>query len=723
LTALSQRRWVPPLVLCLLVALLAQIPVLRQGLFYLVDDSAAQFVPMWRRIGEQLLAGHFPLLDVDSWSGGNLAGEALFGLWNPVNLLDYLLVTRIDDLPVAATVVKTQFLVIAALGVYLLAREYGSARWAAFSLAVALPFSGFILYFQASTWAGGLMTFAWVPFVWWSGRKAARQTIHPIWAFVFGALCVTAGNPYGMLAILVVYIGLLAEFRQWRVVLIGLSVLAVAPLVFLPLLGAASVGARNGLQFFNVGDLVPGINDLLTLSVPSQQPAIKGFVPGSMRLNVPATYFAWFAVPVLPWLDWGVLRRRGRELFAVFVVMGTYLVLCLGPSHIWMFRWPLRNIEGLLLGLSILLAVLMSAGLRTDHLRRRALITGGALLAGTYLAIASWPKISGRHMLGFVLLAVLTALLILAVRRGNSRWQAAVLTGGTMIVLLLQTTWSPINTSVTTFYPTPTVHAAYTGTVAQVGAVGDMPGPPIRGVLFGNGYAAAGEPSLMAYSGIDYVKFTKALCQSHRGTCREGYERLFAPVQGDLSIADLARVETIVVQRKLVDEPAPRPGWHVESRNSDVTVLRKDKAIPFPRGRVSAWTPGVDVDDDTMDGARSERVRFHRGHGPAQLTFARLNWPGYRAEVNGRKVPVREDQAGLLVVDLPDGVDRGELSLGWTPPGFLAGIVCAFLGLALAIALGWRREKRPRTPGALLRRRRESPHGTDRGRDHQVVAG
>ncbi|TCO65191.1 hypothetical protein EV192_101979 [Actinocrispum wychmicini] len=714
----------PPLAVCVLVGLLAQIPALRQGLFYMVDDSAAQFLPMWRRIGEQLLNGTLPLLDVDSWAGGNLAGEALFGLWNPVNLFDYVLVTRFDDLATAATVVKTQFLVIAALGVYLLIREYGGAKWAAFSLAVALPFSGFILYFQAGTWAGGLMTFAWVPFMWWSARRAARRAGHPIWAFVFGGLCVTAGNPYGVLVILVVYIGLYVEFRQWRVVLIGLSVAAIAPLVFLPLVGAASVGGRNGMQFFNNGELAPGVTDLLTLSVPSQLPSIKGFDPGSIRLRVPATYFAWFAVPVLAWLDWGVLRRRRRELTAVFVVTGTYLVFCLAPSHLWMFRWPLRNIENLYLGLAVLLGVLMTAGLRTDHFRRRVLITAGALLGGTYLAVASWPKISARHLLALALVALLTTLLIMAVRRGNSRWQALVLTVGTAVVLVLQTTWAPLNTSVTTAYPTPPVHrSSYMGTVAQVAVVGDATGPPARGVLFGNGYAAAGVPSLMAYTGIDYSKFTKALCQDHRGTCHEGYDKLFAPVQDNLSIADLARVQTVVVERRLVDDPKPRPGWRVLSRDNDVTVLRREGPIEFPFGRISALTAGVTVDKDTMDGARSEQVRFRRGQGPAQVTFARLAWPGYRAEVNGRKVPVREDQAGFLVVDLPEGVDSGELKLGWTPPGFVAGIVCALLGLALAVALGWPRAKRPRSPGALLRRRRESPHRTEPGRDHQVVAG
>ncbi|MET0134510.1 MAG: GtrA family protein, partial [Kibdelosporangium sp.] len=428
------RRWVPPLALCFVVAALAQVPPSRNGLFYLVDDSAAQFVPMWRRIGEQLLSGHFPLLDLDSWAGGNLAGEALFGLWNPVNLLDYVLVTRFEDLAVAATVVKTQYLVILALGVYLLCREYGAAKWAAFSLAVALPFSGFILYFQAGTWAAGLMTFAWVPYAWWSARKAARRAGHPIWAFVFGALCVTAGNPYGVVAILLVYIGLYGELRQRRTVLIALSVLAVAPLVFLPLMGAAAVGVRNGLQFYNTGDLSPGIEDLLALSVPSHLPEIKGFEPGSTRLLVPATYFAWFAAPVLAWVDWRALKRR--DLAGVLVFTGTYFLLCLAPSNIWMFRWPLRNIEGLFLGVSVLLAVLLSAGFRTDHLRRRMLITGGALLAGAYLAVASWPKLSPRHLIALVLVAGLTALLL------KVRQKAVVLVGGTAVVLVLQTTWT-----------------------------------------------------------------------------------------------------------------------------------------------------------------------------------------------------------------------------------------------------------------------------------------
>jgi hypothetical protein len=290
------------------------------------------------------------------------------------------------------------------------------------------------------------------------------------------------------------------------------------------------------------------------------------------------------------------------------------------------------------------------------------------------------------------------------------------LAGGTAIVLVLQTTWSPTNASVTTFYPTPQTHSPYAGPVAQVGEVAFRPN---SGLQFGNGYAAAGVPSLIAYTGIGYVKYAKALCLSHRGTCREGYDLLFAPIKDGLSMADLTKVETVVVQRRLV-EPVPRPGWHIESQNELTTVLRRDRKLPD--GRISA-SKGVTVGQDTMDGQRSETVKFRRTGGPAELTFARLAWPGYRAEVNGRTIPVREGPGGLLTVDLPDGVDAGELRVSWTPPGFLAGILCAFAGLGLAFVLGWRREKRPHAPRPVRRLGRESPHGTDGGRDRQAVAG
>jgi hypothetical protein len=108
---------------------MAQLPTIHNALFYVADDSAAQFIPTWYHLGELLRSGRFPLLEPSMWAGGNIAAEALFGIWNPVLLGNMALVSTIPDPLVAADLVKTEFLTILALGVYGVAREYHVGRW------------------------------------------------------------------------------------------------------------------------------------------------------------------------------------------------------------------------------------------------------------------------------------------------------------------------------------------------------------------------------------------------------------------------------------------------------------------------------------------------------------------------------------------------------------------------------------------------------------------
>ena len=50
-------------------------------------------------------------------------------------------------------------------------------------------------------------------------------------------------------------------------------------------------------------------------------------------MTVPATFLVWFVLPLLPWLRYGVLRRRARELVGLGVITVLYLALTLGPSQ------------------------------------------------------------------------------------------------------------------------------------------------------------------------------------------------------------------------------------------------------------------------------------------------------------------------------------------------------------------------------------------------------
>ena len=103
---LWRSRVLPPLAVALLVAAMAVVPALRDPRFYLTDDSAAQFLPSWYHLGQLLRAGRFPLLDPTLWAGGNIAAEALFGVWNPVLLATMLLVSAVPNLVVASVLVK-----------------------------------------------------------------------------------------------------------------------------------------------------------------------------------------------------------------------------------------------------------------------------------------------------------------------------------------------------------------------------------------------------------------------------------------------------------------------------------------------------------------------------------------------------------------------------------------------------------------------------------------
>ncbi|GGM47797.1 hypothetical protein GCM10012275_18570 [Longimycelium tulufanense] len=691
---------------CVLVGLLAQVPVLYNRVFYFWDDSSAQFVPMWRALGQGILSGGWPpMLDLDAWMGGNLAGEAMFGTWNPVNAANYVLAAKIDDLAVTATVVKTEFLVLLALGVYLLCREYGAARWASSVVAVALPFSGFTLYFEAATWAAGLMSFAWVPWVWWAARRMARNRSFTLLPFALGALAITVGNPYGLLGVCVVLLALMIEFavrRHWRAVtrlfVLGLTLGGVALLVFLPLMGNVAVSWRTESRIFNDDFLRPDLSDLLGMSVPGTAAQIRSWAGGAVRMETPAMYFAWFALPILAWVDWKAVRCRAKALVSPLVVTVVYLMCTLGPSELWMFRWPLRLIEYVYLPLAVLLAVLLGSGLRTDHLRRRIAACGAIVLGGTYLSIAAGPDRVLRYVLGAAIVVVLLAAAVLLSRRGG-RPTAVALHLGTAVVLFLQLHWFPGNLSVAQFgFPTSVTQLQqdfarrYQGTVFQVAdvsaAVSTDKERSWRYVLLGNMYRAAGVASTTSYTGMGNKTFSATLCMNHLGsTCPEAYQVMSRPTELGPSLFDLMRVETIVVQRALVDDPKPPAGFMVTERNDLVTVLHRTAPLPWPEGRLSQASPNLRVTADARDHQRAEVLQIERsGPGRGTLAFARLAWPGYRAEIAGRELPVRSGPAGLLVVDVPPDVAGGEVRLRWIPPGLGVGLLA--LGVSALVAAG-----------------------------------
>ncbi len=718
--------WAPPLAVCLFTALLALIPpALGSSTFYLRGDSDAQYLPTWFRLGELVRAGNWPpLLDPASWHGGNYPAEALFGVYNPLNVVNWVAVSMSSNLEVAATAVKTEFLTLLALGVYLLCREYGAARWAASIVAVAAPFVGFTLYWEAGSWASGLIAFTYLPYAWWALRRVARGQLNPVVGFLVGALTVTQGNPYGVLGLFVVGIGLLAEFlvnrnlaAARRLVLVSLCVAALLPLVFWPLLATAPLAHRGDLAGVrSTGLLSPNLGDLFGLSSPTFLPGIEVF---ATQMSVPAVYFSWFVLPLLPWLRWSSIRSRLRPHLALVVVAGVYLLLTTGPTVLWLFRWPLRLTEYLYLPLAVALAVAMTSGFSIDRSRARTAASLVLVGFGFFLAWAQRPELLGTHATALVLLIALTAGLVYAVRvldRHGPVPLVGIATLGTLLVLLTQVHAFPANYSSGQWHfphSVPTLSerfaSRYTGTTIQFADLEPVRlrattrGPSAwRNFLGGSLFHTAGVDSVNTYAGVGLEDFTKRLCMEYNGAaCERGYRHLWkSPSVGQPDLAELMKIDTIVLDRSIVAPIHARPGWHESKRTSKVVVLHPDSAYPWPNSRLSWASPGTTV-TDASGSPTEEVIRISEvSDAPSTLVFARLGWPGYTAELEGEPVDVGRDSVGLLEVRLPAGAQPGTLVVSFQPPGFVGGLALSASGLLGAAALAaWPR----------LRRRRSAP--------------
>ena len=683
------RRLLWPGLTCLVTAAYAVIPALLHPAFYMRGDTAAQFGPTWFHLGEMVRSGQWPpWLDPQSWAGGNYAGEALFGIYNPLNVLVWLFVSASPDLLVAVLVVKVLAMVMLALGTYLVCRDHGAEPWAATVVATALPISGYTLFWDAGSWASGLLAFAYAPWVWWVFRGVLRRGTNPLWGFLVGSLAITQGNPYGTLAVVVIGFALVVEALVARdrrgavtLVLLGVCVAAWLPLVYLPLLGTAELAARShGALFSNNGKLRMALGDLFALSSPTYAPDVRA-ITGSMR--VPAVYFVWFLLPLLPWLRYDVLRTRARELVGVATMGAIYLLLTLGPSKLWLFRWPLRQVEYFYLGLGVALAVVLSQGLARDRWRVRLSVTGLLLALACWLNWAEDPEWRRVAFGGPLLLVALTAVvLVLHRRRVPTAVLAAALLAGSALTLAGQAAVFGENASSRVWHFPNDVSALQerfadrNGRVLQFADLAPLQRPghdkQLRAAwkhyLAGSMYHVAGVEAVNNYTGMGFLRFTRRLCMNYDGLTRAcGYRQIWQPVSpGGPPLADLMKLDTVVAQPKLTVGVTPAPGWKVV--DTQPAVVEHTGAQPWPGSELSWVSPGVEVSSASTVDAYRQRVQVSDTGAGGTAVFAMLAWPGYTATLDGRPVRVTPDPAGLLTAHLPPGA-HGTLEIGLPPAG------------------------------------------------------
>ncbi|MGK8508330.1 hypothetical protein ACRS5S_09820 [Nocardia asiatica] len=683
--------------------------LLANARHFYTDDTESQYAPLWVMLGRNLREGRFPALVPEHWMAGNYAIEEA-GLLNPPQLLIDLIAPSIDNLALYATVVKLIFAIILALGVYRICLAYGAkAPWAAVA-GTAMPFSGWLLFFDEASWMTAFTGTAWLAHAWASGVCYARGRSGSIPTFVFLYLAISvqyifpaveAGLMVGAVAI-----GELVHQKAWRPSLRLLTVAACAALAglatYLPSMLSAKVTWRGTAQINNDQFLTVPWSESLNASLPSTLPAFNswwGYVQ-----PMPVVYIAWFLVPALAFVDWRKALGSARDfvapaLFAVMALMWTA-----GPGAVGPLRWPARVLPMVALGLLVLVCVLLGRFATVRDSRRRGIVA--AVLIGLLWArsFSAAPQEVVPHVVAALGVAALGAVAVWLGRGRGAAAACALIVVSVFPIAYLQV-WGAQPTPMGWNLPEDRseMKAAFPdfpGTTLQLGDRMLIP-PQERNLsgaygslVFGN-YAKNLELTYVSgYTPNGHFWFGETLCMRwDTSVCPDAYRRAFAtePTTGR-TIVDLMKVDRVVLHRALYpdarDQPAP-PGWRwvdYPGHEKYIAVLeRTDGLISTRDGRIAA-TQGATA-TSVAESDTTSRVRVSSPEG-GRVVFARLGWPGYRATLDGREITSTLVAKTFVAVDLPAG-SSGELVLSWQPPGWRIGVAAALLGLLGLGVLEW----------------------------------
>lgn len=683
-------------------------------------DNAESFFPLWHMYGASIRAGRPALFQADGWAGGNVIGEAAYGVLNPVVVVNSILISLTDRLSLASFLVMTEFLCLFGVGVYLLARSYGARRVASFVAGSVMPFAGYTVFYEAGNWASGLMSVVWVTWFWWGAHELTAGRRGPLAAIIAGVLAVTVGNPYAVLGILIVLAGLGVEAvfeRRWRVLgtltLTGAVVGVAVAAVYIPLLATLPDTVRVTAETIrNENYLTPGLGDLLGLSSPGYLPRMNAWY--SRWDAVPSTYLSWIILPLLPWFRWRS-AVSGFRLLSVFVIGGLFLLLCLGPQSIWLFQWPIRLIEYTYVAILVVFAALLTAGLARDHVRARLTLTGAAIGAGFFVAWSSRPDLWEWHLAFMAVTAAGTAGILVAAGRGRKEPIAFAVILGTVVVAPLQTqlfAWDRQHVSAELDQEIPAnlavireQSADLEGTVLQVAwlrALDQTDAVSSGELSFGNSRAAAGYETVNRYTGIGFLDFSLATGMDYRGSTPSDHalEHVFRPVEDyGVPLVEAMGVDTLVVSPRVPDSNRLSQlarGWAVVAESPNRIILR----APWNTDLRLTPSVGLEIANAAADGST---ITFDVAAGSGSVLLPRVAWRGYSASADGAAVVARAHASGLLEVVVPDGTTTVKVT--YTIPGAAAVVTLGVLLVAVTALLQigwWRRHSRtrPHGPGA-----------------------
>ncbi|WP_113798642.1 hypothetical protein [Blastococcus sp. TF02-8] len=698
--------------------------------FFWLDDSQAQFGPTAWWLGTTAVDGRPALMDPGLGSASNLVADIQYGVLDPWHWLMHRLASSTDNMLLLSWGFASACLLLLGVGTLWLLLCHHVRPALAVAGAVGVASSGFLLWYGGSWWPV-MWSVAWLPWLWLGLSR--RGWLGALLTGVAAWVLLTAGNPYLLPFAALLVAGQVWEWHReggWRAgvlttprlsrLLAGAGGVVLALPTLLSLLQASSVMQRQGPEALigNEGFGVTNLADVLVggATLMGQTNAYGGDIG-----FVPAMATALFAVPAVMLVSWRRALHAPGVLTALVVFAAAVLATQL-PTTVGAFRYPFRYLVVVQVALPVLVLIALAAA--PAFTRSRLALAASVVAAQLVLAVFRAPVFLVWH----VLAAVLTVLCVFAVARVGHGGSPRRLAAGAAVVLLstsgllvgvgmmlhVQERADSLNGQVGE--SEGPLRALYDGedmptTVAEYRAGALAPGDDVTvigynfgpdggwsaGAYRGNGNLVAGMHPGYGSIAVGQAAYNDRWCHSFDGITCSSAEQLLgdAPTTGQTWV-DLMSADTVFVADSAPEELLAhfRQGWTSAGGRDGWSRFEREDDLP---GRVTA-EDGVTVGEEdwyagpAFSGHPMDRYTVSTGDRDGSIVLRVAYWPGLRATLDGRDIPVDTVDGALVRVAVPADVIDGDLRLYFEPIGdrilWPAMVVGALIILAGAAASG-----------------------------------
>jgi hypothetical protein len=696
------KDWLAWLAAIMVGLAIAIIPYLFNHRFYFNDDEQNAAYPYFYEIGRQLHAHHLPYLTLATFNGGNLILDWEAALLNPITLLCYWLFYFARDLTTAGLLFCGFYIVLTALAAYSLGRSFHLSRALSLVAATVIVTDNFAMYFHADSWTSGLTCQCWLLWTWGSLQRyrSSGSTTSLAFFVIFAYLTVTSGWPHGDLMLACLIIGYAVELvmakagfaRLNGLILASVSALLLTLPTLLPaILSFAWTNRVNAI--YSNGFFMPNLGDVLNFSSFFHPLHVQTWSGNIVFL--PFCYVAWFIWVFIPLFRWEIIKSSLAEHVALLAFTAFGLLMLFGPGQFGPIRLPLRFIPFVHVGFIFTFLLVLNQPEAIALTPRRVLGSATAILLSYLSSISSQPGAFYRQLFGFTACIIFAWLAIKMAHLRRPLLLSFILACGMFTGFVLTHLIFPTNELL------PDLMSRSFATTEKSPANRPFDGYSL--CLGGRSILLDKSPDIFfAAQGIYKQQYTinGETSLGHRVFDRRFHNSIWTNIEGAEGIStlfvhehetgsrviDLMRVNSLLVANGNVAKltlPLLSNDWR-ETRSS-LLSSSFERIHPNLQPTTLSWSsPGIQVVPEAPPTGEKETLQVKAGRQGGFLVFARLYWPGYHAELDGRPLAV-DPLAGLFVrVTLPPD-NQGRFILTFVPPGIRFGYAGACLGILLFV--------------------------------------